>query len=55
MFAPPPKVNKITLNSMDCKSLIDFYMEIGISFNSKTQEDNRNIYTYINDNFKEEN
>lgn len=51
MFAPPPMMNKLTINSMNCEKLIDFYCELGILFNTEIKAENEKSYTYINDDF----
>jgi len=46
MFAPPPRLNKVTIKSMNCEKLVEFYFELGIMFHEETDEDDNKIYTY---------
>lgn len=54
MFAPPPKMNKISLYSKDSKNLKNFYSEFGMLFNKRdyiTNDKQVICYQYVNDNF----
>ena len=51
MFAAPPKITKITLNSVNSKILTEFYSELGMLFNEDISEDGLKIFTYIYDDF----
>lgn len=47
MYAPPPRINKVVLKSMNCEKLVEFYFELGMLFHKETNENNRMIYTYV--------
>ncbi len=49
MFAPPPKMNKVTINSMNCEKLIEFYSDLGMLFNTEIKDGDRKHYAYIYD------
>ena len=49
MFAAPPKINRVTLNSMNCEKLTEFYSDLGMLFNTEIKDENRKHYTYVYD------
>ncbi|HEX8546861.1 MAG TPA: hypothetical protein VF691_07860 [Cytophagaceae bacterium] len=49
MFAPPPKINIIAINSMNPEKLIEFYWEFGILFNKERNESGQLFYSYTYD------
>ena len=46
MFAPPPKMNLISINSNNCKDQLAFYRELGVLFKTGFNEGERKCYTY---------
>jgi len=52
MFAEPPKANRISIKSANCKKLVEFYSHFGMLFNVESAADNCGRYTYINDDFQ---
>ena len=47
MFAPPPLINRVSINSMNCEKLIDFFSTLGMMFNVEVMKNNLSKYTYI--------
>lgn len=52
MFAPPPKMTRIILNSKKCKAQIEFYEKIGMLFHKEIFENGLKKFTYIYDDFQ---
>jgi len=51
MFAPPPKANRIILNSVNFKVQVEFYEELGMLFNEAILKNGLKTFTYIYDDF----
>ena len=47
MFAPPPKLVRLVLYSMDCEKLVEFYFCLGMLFYEKADESDSKSFTYI--------
>jgi predicted enzyme related to lactoylglutathione lyase len=51
MYAAPPKVNTVTINSMNCEQLIEFYFELGILFKTEIIDGTIKYYSYVYEEF----
>ncbi|MCK8522060.1 VOC family protein [Aquimarina sp. D1M17] len=47
MFALPPKMNTLTINSTNCNQLIEFYSKLGMLFTTEVKEGIVRYHTYV--------
>ncbi len=51
MFAPPPKLNSLVIKTNSFEEMETFYLNMGIAFNRRFQNNRLRKISYINDSF----